>query len=111
MKKENEFLNYILELLDSLEGITVKSMFGGVGIFREGLMFAIVSSDNLYFKADEFNKFEFEHLNLKPFEYTKNGKKIYLSYYHAPEEVFDNSHDMVRWAELAFEAALRKKIK
>ena len=67
MAKENEFVNYILELLELFEGTTTKAMFGGYGIFKDGIMFGLVADDTLYFKVDEFNKFEFERLELDHF--------------------------------------------
>ena len=31
-------------------------MFGGLGVFRRGIMFALVADDVLYMKADEFHE-------------------------------------------------------
>jgi len=104
---KSEFVNYILELLEPFEDITAKSMFGGYGIFKDGLMFALIANDVLYFKADDFNRFEFERLNLGPFIYSKNNKSTAMGYYKAPEEACDNSEQMLSWARLGFEAALR----
>ena len=111
MVKNSEFVNYIVELLEPFEDISIKSMFGGYGIFKKDIMFALVSNDILYFKVDEFNKFEFDRLHLEPFIYMKAKKPTPMSYHRAPEEVFDNSEDMLRWARFAFEAALRAKKK
>ena len=111
MTKRTEFVNYIMELIEPFEDITIRSMFGGYGIFKNEIMFALVANDILYFKVDEFNKFEFERQNLEPFEYRKKGKPMPMSYYRAPEEVFDNSDDMLRWAQVAFDAALRSQKK
>ncbi len=33
--------------------VTVRPMFGGAGIFRDGLMFALIADEVLYLKADE----------------------------------------------------------
>jgi DNA transformation protein len=109
MAKENEFVKYVLELLEPMEKVTARAMFGGYGIFKDGMMFGLIADDILYFKTDDFNRFEFERLNLKPFTYNKNGKEMVMSYNQAPEEVFDNSRDMIRWARLGFDAAIRRK--
>jgi len=40
-----------VELMDYFENVTAKAMFGGYGIFREGVLFALVANDILYFKG------------------------------------------------------------
>ena len=111
MAKKSAFVEYLLDLLTPFDGVTVKSMFGGFGFFKEGLMFALVTKDTFYLKTDEFNRFEFERMNLGPFVYMKKGKPTPTSYYKAPEEALDNSEEMLRWAQMAFEAAIRVKKK
>jgi len=111
MAKLNEFVKYILELLEPFGGISSRAMFGGLSIYKDGIIFALVAEDTLYFKVDEFNKFEFERLGLGPFIYTKGKKPMPMSYYRAPEEALDNSEEMVRWAQVGYEAALRSKKK
>ena len=111
MAAKSEFVNYLMELLEPFEGVTSKSMFGGYGIFKEGLMFALVAEDTLYIKADDFNRFEFERLNLGPFIYTRNNRSMPMQYFRIPDEALDNSDELIRWAQLGFEAALRAKNK
>jgi len=55
MASKSEFVKYLLELLEPFENVTSKSMFGGYGIFKDGLMFALVADDTLYIKTDDFN--------------------------------------------------------
>jgi len=105
MAKKSEFVEYLLEILEPFAGVTAKSMFGGYGVFKEGLMFALVADDTLYFKVDDFNRFEFERLNLGPFIYMKGDKPMPMSYYKAPESALDNSEEMVRWALARYELA------
>lgn len=107
MATDSGFIEYLRELLEPLDGLTVKRMFGGYGLFRHGLMFALVSNDSLYFKVDEQNKAEFTARDLEPFTYMKDDKPMPMSYYRAPEETLDNSDDMCAWAESAYQAAVR----
>lgn len=112
MAMDSGFIDYLRELLEPLDGITFKRMFGSYGIFRHGLMFALVSADTLYFKVDEQNKAAFIARDLEPFTYMKEGKPMPLSYYRAPEETLDNSDDMCEWAESAYQASVRaQKVK
>ena len=107
MATDSGFIDYLRELLEPLDGVTFKRMFGSYGVFRHGLMFALISADTLYFKADEQNKAEFTARDLEPFTYMKADKPMPLAYYRAPEETLDNSDDMCEWAEKAYQAALR----
>jgi DNA transformation protein and related proteins len=111
MAVKSEFVNYLMELLEPFEGVSAKSMFGGFGIFRDSLMFALVAEDTLYIKTDDFNRFEFERLNLGPFMYTKDNKSMPMKYFRVPDEALDSSEELLRWAQLGFEAALRAKKK
>lgn len=111
MAKKNEFVSYLMELMEPFGGVSSKSMFGGYGIYKDGIMFGLVAEDTLYLKVDDFNRFEFERLDLEPFVYTKGKKPMAMSYNRAPAEALDNSDEMVRWAQLGFEAALRNKKK
>ncbi len=107
MSNDRDFVDYLLELLAPLADITAKRMFGGYGIFRDGLMFGLVADATLYFKADTQSQTQFEARDLEPFSYLKEGKAMRMSYYRAPEEAIDNSEGMCEWAELAYQAALR----
>lgn len=109
MATDRAFVDYLLELLEPLPGITAKRMFGGYGLFRDGLMFGLVTDSTLYFKVDDHNRALFAARELTPFVYTAKGKPVTMSYYEAPGEVLDNSDDMVEWAEIAYGAALRAK--
>lgn len=111
MTTDRDFINYLLELLAPLDGVSAKRMFGGYGLFRDGLMFGLVADDTLYFKVDEQNLARFTERELEPFTYSKAGKPMQMSYYRAPEETMDSSDEMCDWARLAYEAARRAAIR
>lgn len=111
VKPPSEFVSYLLEQLHLMNGVTYKRMFGGYGIFCDGLMFGLVADDQFYLKADEQNLDYFTELSLEPFTYLKQGKPFNLSYYRAPEEVLDDAEEMLLWANRSFEAALRANAK
>ena len=105
----SEFAENLREVFAEFGPIEIRGMFGGYGIFREGLMFALVADDVLYLKADKKNSASFRDRGLPPFEYEKRGKKVGLSYFQAPEEIFDERGVAKAWADSAFDAALRGK--
>ncbi len=83
----SEFINFLHEVFSDFGTINSRKMFGGYGIYHDGLMFGLVADDSLYLKADETTKQQFIDKDLPPFEYDKKNKKVKLSYYLAPEEI------------------------
>ena len=82
-------------------------MFGGAGIFRDGLMFALVSDNEIFLKADAETVERFRAAGSGVFTYSKKGKPATLSYWSVPDEALDDGEALRNWAELAFAAALR----
>jgi DNA transformation protein len=109
MASSSEFVEFVLESLQPLRGVSARRMFGGYGIYKDGLMFALVADDQLYLKADDSNRPAFEAQGLRPFTYAGKGRPIQMSYCEAPSEGFDDPEILCAWAGEAYAAALRAK--
>jgi DNA transformation protein len=105
----SEFTEFLNEVFEQFGPIRVRKMFGGYGIYHEDIMFGLVAGDTLYLKADESTKDLFLSRGLDAFEYDKHGKKVTMSYYLAPEEIFDDPEAAREWAKRSFEVAFRAK--
>lgn len=105
----NDFVRHLLDLYDGFEGVSARRMFGGTGLFRQGLMFGLVHDDTLYFKVDEENRADYETRGLPPFRYERKGKTIALGYRRAPEEALEDEAVLAEWSRRAWEAALRAR--
>jgi len=102
------YLDFIKEQFSDFGPVSVRRMFGGAGVYQDGLMFALIADETLYLKADSVSQGEFEALNLQPFTYTAKGEqKIVMAYWRAPEACLDDRDEMTLWAHKAFAAALR----
>jgi DNA transformation protein and related proteins len=106
-REQQEYVAHLVDLLQSIGPVESKPMFGGFGIFLEGLMFALVADNELYLKVDAQNQQEFEDLGLPAFAYEKNGKVFKMSYYLAPEETMEDGELLSTWAANAYGAAIR----
>jgi DNA transformation protein len=103
-----EFLEFIAEQMAEFGPVSVRRMFGGAGIFRDGLMFALIVGEDLYLKADAQTQPAFEAEGLGPFIYaTKNHPRTVMSYWRAPARCLDDSDEMTKWCRDAFAVALR----
>lgn len=107
MAQTSDFIAHVLDLLSSWGGVSVRRMFGGHGVYRQGVMFALVTDDTLYFKTDDRNRPDFVAAGMRPFAFTKKkrAERIETSYWQTPPELFDDAEEMVRWAERALKAA------
>lgn len=109
MPKPTEFVLHVLETMRRFGPVEAKAMFGGWGLYHQGLFFALIADDALCLKADDENLAEFKRAGLKPFVYEmKSGETMTLHYYHAPEEALEDAEVMAKWARSAYGAALRK---
>jgi len=104
---EREFALYAADLLQGVGPVVAKPMFGGFGLFLEGLMFGLIADSTLYFKVDEVSKSDFAELGMEPFTYLKQNKSMQLSYWQAPDECLENNEAMIQWGNKAFLAAIR----
>lgn len=105
----SQYTDFLVELFESFGKVSARRMFGGHGIFHDGLMIGLVADDVLFLKADKELAPKFEDRDLPPFEYSKNGKVMKMSYYQAPEEIFDNPSLASEWARDSYQAALRSR--
>jgi len=110
-KIEQEFVTYVVDIMQCIGPVESKRMFGGHGLFLGGLMFALISDDTLYLKTDDEQKSHFTDLELPTFEYLKQGKIFKLAYYQAPETALEESEEMATWANRAYEVALKANVK
>jgi DNA transformation protein len=101
------FREFLEEQFAPIGGVTFRSMFGGLGVFRDGTMFAFVADDTLYFRVDDGNQPDFEAEDSEPFTYQGKGKPMAMAYWRAPERLFDDADEFVRWANNAIDASRR----
>jgi DNA transformation protein len=107
---------FIRDLFAPFGPVTVRRMFGGAGIYREGSMFAFVFDGAIFLKVDEASIPDFEREGSRPFVYTRAkspGKigRASLSYWRLPERLYDDPEELAVWAGRALAIAQRKKIR
>ena len=107
---QSDFVDYVVQdLLSGLSGVQARAMFGGWGIYKDGIIFAIIVDDVLYFKVDESNQSQYHSRGSRPFTYQSRGKPISISYWEVLADVIDDREAIMRWAEEAFRISRKKK--
>lgn len=97
----------IRELFQSFGTVSVRRMFGGHGVFADGMMFGLEAGGELYLKADDLTIPKLAAENSEPFVYTARGRGIALSYWRLPERLYDEPDEFAVFAREAFAAAMR----
>ncbi len=108
MTASDHFAEFLREQLSRFGAITMRRMFGKTGVFRDGLMFAMITNDTLYFRVDDGNRAVFrEAVGSPPLTYEKQGRVIALSFWRAPDRLLDEPRELIVWADAALAAARR----
>jgi DNA transformation protein len=105
----NGFRELLAELFEPVGGVSFRKMFGGTGIFRRGIMFALVADDVLYLKADESTAADFEAEGSGPFVYQARNKPHAMPYWRLPDRLYDEPDEFCAWALAAFAVAERSQ--
>ncbi len=111
MAKLSPYAEYVIDLLHSYGDITAKSMFGGYGIYKDGVIVAIIVDDELYFKVDKTNQPQYESHDSEPFTYMGKGKQVKMSYWKVPLDIMENEGELAAWLEKSYEISLKTKRK
>ncbi len=105
MAFSQDYLDFVLDQFEEFGEVSYKKMFGGVGFYREGLMFGGIMGGTLHLKVDP----EFEERRVGFFHDKK--KKAMPSYIEVPADIVENRTELAKWAAKALAAAKRTKKK
>jgi DNA transformation protein len=100
------FRQFVLDQLEELGDVMPRSMFGGVGLYRRGLFFAIIAGDTLYLKVDDSTRADFEAAGMQPFRPYQHRSGT-MQYYAVPLAVLESAADLSVWARRAVAVAER----
>lgn len=107
MTASTSFTEFIADQLSGLGPVSIRRMFGGAGVFADGVMMGLIAQDTFYLKCDATGRSEFESEGMGPFRYqTSNGTNTLNSYWQCPERLFDDPDEMLIWARRALAVAL-----
>lgn len=107
----NWFIDYIIDILSTFGNIKSRRMFGGYGMYSDSVMFALISDDEIYFKADNILAEKYKALGSYPFAFKKDDKTIALSYWFVPPEILEDSDRLKDWFDSSLETAKNNKKK
>ena len=103
------FVQHAADLLGLVAPVQARAMFGGHGLYAQGVMFALLDDDELFLKVDDLCRERFEVAGCRRWVYQGPKGPMPTSYYRPPDDAHENSEAMLPWGRLALDAALRAK--
>ncbi|GLO61213.1 DNA transformation protein [Vibrio sp. MACH09] len=98
-----------LQLFEQFGKVKSRSMFGGFGIFVDEIMFALVVQDSLHIRANDITTDQFKTAGYKPYVYKKRGFPVVTKYFALPNEMWDDTEQIITIASFALEHARNEK--
>jgi len=105
MAVDNRYIDWVLGQLAGAERVSARRMFGGVGLYRDDVFFAIISSNTLYFRVDDASRVFYEGRGMSRFRPYRNKPHLSMNYYEVPADVLEDPDECVAWALRAAAAA------
>jgi len=106
------YLEYVLDLLSHCDSITSRAMFGGYGIYKNGVIFAIIAHDELYFKVDQSNIDLYKKQGSEAFTFETKGRvSTMISYWKVPLIIMEDETQLKDWVEQSYNISLKNKMK
>ncbi|MBC8282995.1 MAG: TfoX/Sxy family protein [Nitrospinae bacterium] len=98
--KKHEFKEYVLDQLRLLEGLECKHMFGGFGLYSDGVFFGIIAKGTLYFKTNATTVDAYKEKGMEPFQ--PSSKQTLKNYFEVPPEILEDEQSLKDWALRSF---------
>jgi DNA transformation protein len=98
---------HLRDLFAGLPRLSIRRLFGGVGIYSDGLVFALGAFKEIWIKADAETAPLFEQAGSRPFIYQGRNRTVQLPYWSLPDEALDDPDQALKWAKLGIAASLR----
>ncbi len=111
MTDAQKFVAQVVARLSPICPVESRAMFGGYGLFADGVIFALIAYNAVYFKVDDSNRSDYIEAGMSPFSYIGKHKLIQMSYYQIPETVWGNLEILAVWVEHAIAASRRARSK
>ncbi len=110
MASDPSFVAHAVDLVSLLGSVQARAMFGGHGLYAEGVMFALLDDGELFLKSDAVTRERFVAVGCRQWTYV--NKKVRMentSYFRPPDDAHEDPEAMLPWARLALESALRSR--
>ncbi len=109
MNLSNAYLDRVIAQLSPVAGISHRRMFSGAILFYQGLQFALVANDRLYFYTDEHSRPLYQQHGMGAFQ-PRLATQVESCFYQVPDQVFNQPAELRHWLRIAVESASIEQI-
>jgi len=106
LKVSDGFRAFVLDQFEELGGVVPRPMFGGIGLYYDGVFFGIVAGDVLYLKVDERTRGDYISEGMRPFRPYEHRSGT-MQYYAVPPAILESPLELASWAKRAIQVAAR----
>jgi DNA transformation protein len=105
MPVSSDYLSYVLEQLAGLPRVTSRRMFGGIGLYSDGLFFGLIDNDTLFFKVNDSNRGDYLARNMAAFRPFPDKPDLSMSYFTVPADALEDRDVLAVWARKSIAVA------
>ena len=98
---------HLRDLFAGIPQLSIRRLFGGVGLYSNGSVFALGAFDQIWIKADAETAPLFEQAGSRPFTYQGKNRAVKLPYWSLPDEALDDPDQALKWARMGLAASMR----
>src|SRR5512147_201982 len=96
------YLTYVLDQFGGAGEVVWRRMFGGVGLYRDGVFFGAIDDDAVYMRVDEASRPEYERRGMPALRPLKSKPELVMqSYFQLPPEILEDRELLRDWLERA----------
>jgi len=97
--EKHSFKEFVLDQLRQFGPVDCRAMFGGYGLYCEGIFFGIIAKGRLYFKTNESTASDYLERDMQPFQ--PNPRQTLKNYFEVPVEILEDEEQLAVWARKA----------
>lgn len=110
MPTDPDFVAHAVDLVSLVAPVEARRMFGGHGLFAEGVMFGLLDDGELFLKVDGETRPRFVAAGCRQWRYVHGKVRMEnTGYFRPPDDAHEDPEAMLPWARLALGAALRAR--
>lgn len=104
MAVSNQYVAHAVERMARVAPVSYRRIFHGIGVYHQGVQFALIVNDNLYFRADDQSRPLYQQQGMKPFS-PPAALHVEFVFFQLPEGVLGSPAELIYWMRTAIEAA------
>lgn len=100
--------SHLIEVLRPFGSITMRAMFGGYGIYKDGVIIGVIAHNTLYLKTPLEKEPYYQSLGAEPFIYEGKNRPVKMSYWTIPANVMQDNDLLKEWVNTAYQTSSNK---